>query len=191
MTYPPPGSPGEQDCLESRAFPPPPPAQPEKTGPRPKVALVAVLVGAIGVLGYLVVNQDEPAVPAEQGDCIKVVSAADARTERADCGAREAVYQVAKKLDTAASCPQGEYSELTSGNTVKLCLMLNAVEGDCFKMTSAGRNQIHERVPCDSAAEYKVLKVITGKAEKAACAQGNVVATYAEPATTICLAATS
>jgi hypothetical protein len=153
---------------------------------RSRVILGAVVLVAIGLVAYFLLNRDKGAIAAAQGDCIKVVSAADAKTERADCGAPEAVYLVAKKLDsTSGMCPVGEYSELTSGSA-KLCLMLNVKVGDCLTTTSAGQNQTHQRVACE-AADYRVLKVITSKVGSAACEQGNVVASYTEPPTTICL----
>jgi hypothetical protein len=152
-----------------------------------KVILGAVVLAALGIAAYFLLNGTKGAIAAAQGDCLKVVSAAEATTERADCDDPEAVYRVAKRLaSTSGMCPVGEYSELTSGEA-KLCLMLNAKEGDCLTTTATGRNQTHQRVACDAAAEYQVLKVITGKADSTACEQGNVVASYAEPPTTICL----
>lgn len=152
-----------------------------------KIAVGAVALATAGFAGYLLVDATNGKVTATQGDCIKVVSAADAKTERADCRSSDAIYRVAKKLDgTTANCPSGEYSELTSGTT-KLCLMLNAKEGDCLTTTAAGRNQVHERVPCDRTSEYKVRKVVNGRQDTTLCDPGNVVASYSDPPATICL----
>ncbi|MFD1045902.1 hypothetical protein ACFQ1S_10165, partial [Kibdelosporangium lantanae] len=105
-----------------------------------------------------------------------------------DCDSPEAVYRVGKRLDSASgACPDGEYSELTSGESLKLCLMLNAHEGDCFTTMAAGRNQTHQRVPCEGHAEYQVRKVVVGRQDRSLCDQGNVVASYSEPAMTVCL----
>jgi hypothetical protein len=187
MTQPPPGSPQEPTYLLQQTFPPPPPAGPKKAARWPKVLLGTVLLAVIAVAVYVVLNRGrDTTVAVEQGQCVKVVSAENAEAVPADCGSPDAVYRVAKKV--SGPCPQGEYTELTSGDGVKLCLTLNATEGDCFKMTSAGRNKMHTRVPC-AAAEYRVLKVVAGQADKALCAAGNVVATYAEPASTLCLTA--
>jgi hypothetical protein len=164
------------------------PADPSKTsGPASKIALSVVLAAVTGLVVYAVVSGNHGMIDARQGDCIKIVSAADAQVERVDCGSADAVYVVAKKLDSARGvCPEGEYSELTSGSSVKLCLMLNAKEGDCFTTETIGRNRTHERVPC-TAAEYRVVKVVPGTVDSKVCAQGNVAATYSEPMRTICL----
>ena len=157
---------------------------------RSRIVVGAVVLAVLGLGAYFVVNAGKGAIAAGQGDCVKVVSAADAKTELVDCGAPEAVYRVAKRLGSSSGmCPTGEYSELTSGS-VKLCLMLNLKEGDCLSTSSAGRNQTHQRVPCDPAAEYRVLKVITGSMDSTLCAPGNVVASYSEPPATICMSVT-
>ncbi|CAM3787326.1 hypothetical protein KIPE111705_24975 [Kibdelosporangium persicum] len=178
-------------------FPPPnlppnlPPPMPAKNGGK-RVALGVVALGVVGLVVFGIMNWGTGAAAAEAGDCIKVVSASSADAEKADCGSQEAVYKVAKKLDSSAGqCPKGDYTEWTKRSrrdTMKLCLMLNAKEGDCFKITSGGGNQTDERVPCGPSAPYKVVKVVTGTADKSACGRGNVAAVYSEPATTLCIA---
>jgi hypothetical protein len=155
---------------------------------RLKVAVAVVLLAAVGLVGYFLVGGSRGAIAAVQGDRIEVVSAQDARTETVDCRGPEAVYRVGKRLDSASgACPDGEYSELTSGTSVKLCLMLNAHEGDCFTTMAAGRNRTHQRVPCAGPAEYQVRRVVVGRQDRTLCDEGNVVASYSEPATTVCL----
>jgi hypothetical protein len=183
---PPQGLPHALPRLEA----PPPPAEPGRSGRLPKVVLGIVLLVIAGLVLYFLIRAGQEPVAAEPGECIKVVSAQDAEIERVDCAAPEAVYKVAARLtSTSAACPEGEYSELTSGSSMKLCLMLNAKEGDCFSTTFAGRNRTHERVPCGPSAEYKVVKVVTGKADSKLCVNGDVVASYTEPPMTICLTA--
>jgi hypothetical protein len=149
-----------------------------------------VVAGVIGLIVIAVANWGTSARAAGEGDCIKVISTSDAEAGKVECSAPEAIYKVAKKLDSAASrCPEGDYTEWTGGkrtDTVKLCLMLNAKEGDCFKTTTSGGNESDERVAC-SSADFKVVKVVPDKADKAACAKGNLAATYSQPATTLCL----
>ncbi|WP_132118616.1 LppU/SCO3897 family protein [Actinocrispum wychmicini] len=152
-----------------------------------KIAVGAVALAAAGFAGYLLVDGTQGATAAAQGDCIEVVSAAEARIVRADCGSPAAIYRVGKRIDNpAAACPTGEYSELTTG-AAKLCLTLNTKEGDCLTTTAAGRNQVHRRVACDRTAEFRVRKVISGKQDSTLCDPGNVVASYSEPPATICL----
>jgi hypothetical protein len=162
---------------------------PKKASRTSKIVLSVVLAAVTGLVVYAVLSGNHGAIDVEQGDCIKIVSAADAQVERVDCGSAGAVYRVARKLDSAKGvCPEGAYSELTSGSSVKLCLMLNAKEGDCFTTEAIGRNRTHERVPCTDSAEYRVVKVVPDTVDSKVCAPGNVVAIYSEPPVTICLA---
>nr|WP_052478629.1 hypothetical protein [Kibdelosporangium sp. MJ126-NF4]CEL19591.1 XYPPX repeat family [Kibdelosporangium sp. MJ126-NF4] len=190
--YPPPADPGGYP--QQGGFTPPPnlpPPIPRKASAGRKVGIGIVALAVVGLVVFGIINWGTGAAAAEAGDCIKVVSASSADAEKADCGTQEAVYKVAKKLDSSASsCPKGDYTEWTRrkrGDTMKLCLMLNAKEGDCFKIPTGGGSQADERVACGTSGAYKVLKVVTGKAEKTACGRGNLAAVYSEPATTLCL----
>ncbi|ALG05994.1 LppU/SCO3897 family protein [Kibdelosporangium phytohabitans] len=196
--YPPPPDPGgfpqQQYQPPGGGFPPPnlPPPLPKKSGGR-KIVGGVVALGVIGLIIFGIVNWGTGAGAAEAGDCIRVVSASSADAEKADCNTQEAVYKVAKKLDSSAGlCPKGDYTEWTRRSrtdTMKLCLMLNAKEGDCFKISSGGGNKADERAPCGGSA-VKVAKIVTGKADPAACGKGkgDMAAVYSEPATTLCLA---
>ncbi|WP_083753459.1 LppU/SCO3897 family protein [Actinosynnema sp. ALI-1.44] len=174
--------------------PPPnlPPPLPKKSGGR-KVVGGVIALGVVGLIIFGIVNWGTGAASAEAGDCIKVVKASSADAEKADCTTQEAVYKVAKKLDSSSDlCPKGDYTEWTRRSrrdTMKLCLMLNAKEGDCFKISSGAGNQADERSPCGGSA-VKVAKVVSGKADASACGKGkgNMAAVYSEPATTLCLA---
>ncbi|WP_236789307.1 hypothetical protein [Amycolatopsis sp. GM8] len=93
-------------------------------------------------------------------------------------------------VSACANCPDGDYGEysVSGEKSYKLCLMLNAHDGDCFasvKNTSDG----YKRVACtDPTTEVKVLKVVGGIASDSACDGGDadLVLTYTQPATTIC-----
>lgn len=190
--FPPPPQYPSSGGIPQQSFPPPglPPPKPRGTSAGAKVLIGVVVAGVIGLIVVAVANWGTSARAAEEGDCIKVISTSDAEAGRVECSAPEAIYKVAKKLGSASNrCPDGDYTEWTGGkrtDTVKLCLMLNAKEGDCFKTTTSGGNESDERVAC-SSADFKVVKVVTGKADKAACARGNLAATYSQPATTLCL----
>jgi hypothetical protein len=178
--------------IPQQSFPPPglPPPKPGGTSGGARVLIGVVVAGVIGLIVIAVANWGTSARAAEEGDCIKVISTSDADAGQVECTAPEAIYKVARKLDSAAGrCPEGDYTEWVGGkrtDTVKLCLMLNAKEGDCFKTTTSSGNESDERVAC-SSADFKVVKVVSGKADKAACASGNLAATYSQPATTLCL----
>lgn len=206
--YPPQGFPPpypQQQYQQRRQFPPPPqhpqsggipqqslppPPEPGGTSPGARVLIGVVVAGVIGLIVIAVATWGTSARAAEEGDCVKVISTSDAEAGTVECSAPEAIYKVAKKLGSAASrCPEGDYTEWTGGkrtDTVKLCLMLNAKEGDCFTTTTSGGNESDDRVAC-SSADFKVVKVVPGKADKAACAEGDLAATYSQPATTLCL----
>ncbi|MFI9010385.1 hypothetical protein ACIGNX_24430 [Actinosynnema sp. NPDC053489] len=155
--------------------------------------MVAVAVVGIVVAG-IVANLNGPA-GAEAGDCIKVVSASvtDADVEKVDCSSPEAAFKVAANLDSSAdSCPEGDYAEYSDSggrrsDGFKLCLMLNAAEGECFKQEGSIVAAKTTKVPCDSSATYKVGKVVTGRADENECESGDTVSVYSQPATTICL----
>jgi hypothetical protein len=189
--------------------PPPPPAPPpRRTGRLVAILVVALLVLAgAGVGVYLLVKDDKPASPSSSGgggsggggpqvdDCVKDKSrsANDAELQPIDCASPEAIYRVAKRLDSAtAKCPDGDYDVYTEtgiGDGLAWCLMLNAKQGDCFvHMTEV--NTPTARADCGSA-EFKTTKVLNGEAKESACpSEDTVVAlVYPEPPTTICLEA--
>lgn len=190
---------GFQQYPQQGGFPPPnqpppnlPPPVPKKGGNR-KIIGGVVALGVVGLIIFGIINWGTSASSADAGDCIKVVSASSADAEKTDCSSQEAIYKVAKKLDSSASqCPKGDYTEWTRRSrrsSTKLCLMLNAKEGDCFKVASGrGSNQADERVACDSSA-FRVTKVVTGTADESACGKtkNGMAAVYSEPATTLCL----
>jgi hypothetical protein len=122
------------------------------------------------------------------GACIKVIraSATDAEIEEVNCSSPEAVYRIGKELSSSTgSCPDGDYAEYTEtgANSLKLCLILNAKEGECFKEG----DQHDTRTDCPSA-DYKVAKVIDGNADADQCGADDAenALTYAEPPTTLC-----
>ncbi|SDD27275.1 LppU/SCO3897 family protein [Actinokineospora iranica] len=181
-----------------------PPAPPEGGGGAPKskakvIRLVVglVVVAAIGIAVFAFSGTS--AASAEPGDCIKVNSADanDADVEKIDCAKPEAVYKVGKKLDSSVGdCGEfyEEYSERrtgrrSSGKSFKLCLMLNAKEGDCFDNV-VGTNTAGKavRVSCaGGSAEVKVAAVINGKADENACSRDvDSAYIYSQPATTLC-----
>ncbi|OKI36137.1 hypothetical protein A6A25_22370 [Saccharothrix sp. CB00851] len=155
-----------------------------------------VVLGIVGVVvAGIIANLTGPS-GAEAGDCIEVISASatDADVEKIDCSSPEAAFKVAAYLDSSAdSCPDGDYAEYSDrggrrSNGFKLCLVLNAAEGDCFKQEGSIVAAKTTKVACDSGgATYKVGKVVTGRADENECESGNTVAVYSQPATTICL----
>ncbi|GAA0218032.1 hypothetical protein GCM10010492_14860 [Saccharothrix mutabilis subsp. mutabilis] len=174
---------------------PPPPEQKTSTGAKVLIAVVALGIVGVVVAG-LIASKDSPG-GAEAGDCIKVnsVSVSDADVEKIDCGSPEAAFKVAVNLDSSTkACPTGDYSEYRDSggrrsDGFKLCLTLNAKDGDCFKQEGtivAGKTT---KVTCGSSATHKVTKV-SGAADENQCESGDIVYVYSQPATTICMTET-
>ncbi|TDQ04568.1 hypothetical protein EV186_101520 [Labedaea rhizosphaerae] len=164
------------------------------------VAGIAIAV-VLGVIAFVVVNNDHrspvewaKAQPSQAvaGDCIKVISASttDARVEKVDCTSPDAVFKVGTKMDgTHEQCPSDSYDTYTQsgrGDEFTLCLMLNAVEGDCFSHVSSGTTA---KVACTAAdAEARADKVVNGEAAESACpADTGLTLVYPEPGETLCL----
>ena len=182
---PPGGQPGQP------GFPPAgaPPAAPEpkkKSGVSKVVKIVAGVVILLVIIGGVIWSQTKSASSAEVGDCIKVnnASATNADIEKIDCKTQEAVYKVGvKKGSDTDKCPEGDYVQYTEEGGFKLCLVLNAKEGDCFTSSA----QEDKRADCASA-DIQVVKVVDGKNDPAGCGEGSAGAlVYSEPAQTICL----
>ncbi|HEY0450972.1 LppU/SCO3897 family protein [Actinophytocola sp.] len=139
-------------------------------------------------------TEDTPVGPgavtdAAVGDCIKVnnASATNADVETIDCADPLAVYKVGvKKESDSESCPQGDYVEYTETGSFKLCLVLNAKQGECFNESS----QEDKRVDCSSPdASYSVPAIHEGSADPSQCgANADNALTYAEPPLVVCRA---
>lgn len=182
----------------------PPPAQDESLefSPRTKkiitvvvsVILVAIVGGIATFIAVKVLNPPAPAFAA--GDCVEVVKGGPyaAEVEKIACGEQAALYEVGLYLDNPdESCPDKVYSSYKQSGgkrqEFRLCLMLNAAEGDCIKvpMISAGQEK---KVACASGeANLQVTKVVDGTADKASCDAASVdnARVYPQPKRTVCL----
>lgn len=182
---------------------PVPPGSPEPVefSPRTKkvltavigVVLVAVIGGVAAIIATRALNPAPPAYAA--GDCVKTGGGQfHATVEKADCGDPGAVYEVGLYLDDPdADCPAESYSSYkqTGGkqDEFKLCLVLNAAEGDCFSTPTISLGE-EKKVDCaDDEANRRVTGVVDGTADKAACAPGSVehARVYPDPKLTVCL----
>ncbi|MET8996305.1 hypothetical protein [Amycolatopsis sp. Hca4] len=185
---PPPGQPG---------FPPAPPAPPKRSkGPRLILAgigaLVLVAIVVIGIVSFM----KSPAT-SNAGDCLTITEFTQGGDDpvKADCNDPKANVKIAKKLETASdTCPGGSdagydtYS-VSGRSSYKLCLMINAKQGDCLaNFTSQTKGYL--KVPCtDPTKDGELVKVVTGQADKNVCegTDATRVAVYPEPATTMCV----
>ncbi|XVV04346.1 LppU/SCO3897 family protein [Actinosynnema sp. CA-248983] len=188
----PPQYPGQPGFPPGQSDFPPPPQQKTSTGAKVLIALVALGIVGVVVAG-LIASKDSPG-GAEAGDCIKVnsVSVSKADVDKIDCNSPEAAFKVAVNLDSSTkACPTGDYAEYRDSggrrsDGFKLCLTLNAKDGDCFKQEGtivAGKTT---KVTCGSSATHKVSKV-ADTADENQCKSGDTVFVYSQPATTICM----
>ncbi|MFI9815211.1 LppU/SCO3897 family protein [Saccharothrix variisporea] len=212
--YPPPyqpnqGQPGSGAFpAQSGGYPPPPPGFPpgqsefpappeQKTSKGAKILIALVALGIVGVVvAGLIASKDSPG-SADAGDCIKVnsVSVSKADVDKIDCSSPEAAFKVAVNLDSSTkACPTGDYAEYRDSggrrsDGFKLCLVLNAKSGDCFKQEGTIVAAKTTKVTCGSSATHKVTKV-ANTADENQCESGDTVYVYSQPATTICMSET-
>ncbi|TKG58528.1 LppU/SCO3897 family protein [Prauserella endophytica] len=198
--YPPPGQPGygqQPGAYGSTPLPPAPFGEPppprKRRGLWLRIGVPAAVLVLLG-LGALVRNLPLGGWTAEEGECLSVPefsTTAQEDPEKVDCGDPSANVKVAVRLsDGGESCPQGDYDYLATEDT-KLCLMLNAKNGECWaNVTSSTKG--YARVPCtDPSAEIQVVKVVEGQTDPAKACSGTEAATgavYTRPPTVVCLA---
>ena len=179
-------------------FPPAPPAPPKKSKARLILGGIAIAVVIAGVVIGAINFLNSPAT-SNAGDCLTITEFTRGGDDpaKADCNDPKANVKIAKKLDSASDeCPGGPdagydtYS--VSGrrsSSYKLCLMINAKQGDCLaNFTSKTKGYV--KVPCtDPSKDGELVKVVTGQADKNVCegTDATRVAVYPEPATTMCV----
>jgi hypothetical protein len=172
----------------------PPPGVPQQPQPKSKLRwlrillpiLVVVIGGAFAIVGYAT-SPDS----AKVGDCLAVAEFKQgAEPDKAGCDDPSANVKIAVKLDeSSAACPEGMYDEysVTGSASYKLCLTLNAKQGDCFSNMTA-ETAGYKKVACtDPTAEAEVVKVVAAPNDQCDGTEANASATYSQPATTVCL----
>ncbi|MGW3959310.1 LppU/SCO3897 family protein [Amycolatopsis sp. NPDC005003] len=199
---PPQGQPGQYGPPPGQFPPgqagfPPPPAPPKRSK---VLGLILGGIGAIVVIALLIVGimafMKSPDT-ANAGDCLTITEFTQGGDDpaKAECNDPKANVKIAKKLDSStADCPGGSdagydtYS-VSGRSPYKLCLMINAKQGDCLaNFTSKTKGYL--KVPCtDPTKDGELVKVVTGQADKNVCegTDATRVAVYPEPATTMCV----
>jgi hypothetical protein len=167
------------------------PAPKKKKGlPKWLTGIIAAVVVAGGVLAYNYFTND--VAQAKAGDCAKVTGT-ESKPEYAAvaCDAADVNVTVAKALSSTSESCNGEYLEFTTtsrrGPDAKLCLMPKWSEGECYNLEQRGPGML-AKIACGSPEALKIAKVVSGKADGAACGEGFAPLMFAEPATTYCLA---
>lgn len=194
---PPPGAP-----VPPGVYPPPgaaygpPPGSP--VGGKPKrlwlrAVLAVVVLAAVGT--FVIIDYTKSPDSASAGDCLSVTQfKRGSEPTKVDCGDSSANVKVAVRLDSAsAKCPGDNYDEVSmeGKQDYKLCLMVNARDGDCFTNWSSSTTDGYRRLACtDPKAEVEIVKVIDGRADESACSGLKVdqALVYPQPPTTMCVA---
>ncbi|GAA2673158.1 MULTISPECIES: hypothetical protein [Actinosynnema] len=153
----------------------------------------AVPLAAVVALSFGGGDRRAAVADAEVGDCLKVneVSRDSADVEMVDCAAGDAAYRVAVNLPETDRCPPGDYDEYIRGGAgnrgFRLCLMLNATDGDCFKEEGGIAVGKTTKVRCGSGATYKVAKAHSGTVDELVCEFDENPRLYPTPPTTLCI----
>nr|WP_225440057.1 hypothetical protein [Amycolatopsis eburnea] len=194
---PPPGQfPPGQFPPGQQGFPPAPPVpKKSKAGTFIKFGVIGVVVIVAVVVG-IVSFANSPA-SSKAGDCLTITEFTRGGDDpaKADCNDPKANVKIAAKLDSSSQdCPGGSdagydtYS-VSGRSSYKLCLMINAKQGDCLaNFTSTTKGYV--KVSCtDPTKDGELVKVISGQADKNLCqdTEATRVAVYPEPATTMCV----
>lgn len=185
---PPPGQPG---------FPPAPPAPPKKSKAARFIVLGVALIVLIGVVvaGYFAFKSSPAS--SNVGDCLSITEFTRGGDDpaKADCGDPKANVKIAAKLDNATDeCPGGSDSgydtySVSGRSSYKLCLMINAKQGDCLANFSS-QTKGYQKVACtDPSKDAELVKVVEGQASESVCegTEATRVAIYPQPATTMCV----
>ncbi|WP_433661939.1 LppU/SCO3897 family protein [Nocardia sp. CA-128927] len=171
--FPPPGNypPGNYPPgFPPGGFPPPAPPPRRSGGPGKAIAITVAIVVAIGLIYGLVVVFRPDGEKVAVGECAKL-SGTTFKAEFAtkECSDPEANYVVAERIDGAnKDCATKDYASYyqTGSNEYTLCLRLNVKEGDCVHSNTLGAST---KVPCTATADYKIGRIVRGKADTAAC----------------------
>ncbi|MFC4852069.1 LppU/SCO3897 family protein [Actinophytocola glycyrrhizae] len=163
-----------------------------------RIFVIGVLVLVFGgIAAFVVVKLLNPPAPAySAGDCVQVVEGGryDAAVEKVGCAEEAALYEVGVYLDDPdEECSSDAYSSYkqTGGNQqeYKLCLMINAAEGDCLRVPTIAMGE-EKKVACTSEeANRKVTRVIEGTADQSACDPESAqdARVYPNPKRTVCI----
>ncbi|GLZ41509.1 hypothetical protein Acsp05_51330 [Actinokineospora sp. NBRC 105648] len=158
-----------------------PTVRPRKPLPAWAIALIAVLITAVGFVVFRYVLDDD----APTAECAAVTGADDqARVETVDCDDDAATFRVASRLDLSDNgCAEGAYRELRTDKQL-LCLMPNFQAGRCYVADEP--NQSFRVSGCESPESIRISQVLDGTADPSPCPEGNGIG-YPEPPTVFCV----
>ena len=152
--------------------------------------MIIIVAAVVGIISF---NSSPDS--SNVGDCLKVTEfKAGSEPDKADCNDPAANVKIGIKLNSAdQECPTDgtydNYSVTGRSTNYKLCLVINAKQGDCladFTSKTAG----YKKVPCsDPTKDAEILQVIAGQNDKELCKDPavNYALHYPQPALTMCI----
>lgn len=203
---PPPGtSPNPAGWATPSGLPPlPPPTSPPRTRTGLWVALGVVALACFALIGTGVFFLAQSDVSnAQVGDCIDLEFpqgaplgelATDVTANKVDCDSEDAAHRVAvRNADPQAECPTEAYTfyfqEGGPFGNVRLCLVPNVAEGDCFVEANSGA-EVFDCAQGERPDALRILRVVEGESDESRCdgleAEDVFVLTFPEPPTTLC-----
>jgi hypothetical protein len=170
---------------------PPAPVAPKSKFRFLRLGLILVVVVAAVVIG--IVSYSSSPDSSQAGDCLKIAEfTTGISPDKVDCNDAAANVKIGARLANASDkCPEGMYDEyeVTGGSDYRLCLVINAKQGDCltgFQSQTAG----YRKVPCsDPAKDAELVKVVDGQEGEAVCEGTDATdyRSYSQPKLTLCI----
>jgi hypothetical protein len=190
---------GQPPAAQANYGPPPvaqagygPPPVPQKRKTRWVRMLIPIVVIVIGGV-FAVVNYTQSPDSSKVGDCLAVSQFKQGvEPTKAACDDPAANVLIGAKIDNGkGSCPDGDYDEysVTGRTSYKLCLVINAQQGDCLS-NFLSKTEGYKKVACsDPTSDAEIVKAVAGTASKNLCegTDATHAAVYPQPATTLCL----
>lgn len=88
------------------------------------------------------------------------------------CSSPQAAYKMIKKADRCDDITNGYVLIGTRRSRTRLCLTLNAKQGDCFYQEVGFPTGKASKVTCGSSATYRITKVSDGTTDASVCGKG-------------------
>ena len=193
---PAPGVPGQYGQPMPGPYGMPGQFQPAPMAPKSKFRYVRLVLSLVVLAGIVVIGifaHSSSPDSSQAGECLKVTEFTTGVTpDKADCNDAAANVKIGARLDNSADkCPEGMYDEyeVTGGSDYRLCLVINAKQGDCltgFQSRTAG----YRKVPCsDPAKDAELVKVVDGQEGEAVCEGTDATdyRSYSQPKLTLCI----
>jgi hypothetical protein len=207
--YPPPGYP--QQGYPQQGYPQQP-GYPQAYGAPPKksgtamivIGVVLLVLGLLGLAGRMASRTSESGSSSGSGssraggsgglavgECITgdQYAAADMSITPVSCSDAKAVYELASKGDSSATCPDGkrddsDYAVLMNQSRT-YCFILDVDEGECFDINEASK--LVTPVECsDPSAVTKIVNRVDGSTDTSVCESGARAVAFPKPARVYC-----